>query len=74
MENKKDMDKIEKCCNRNCFKNHCARHWKNHKDPDAWNLNPYDQSKCPKYLPKFAVRDRNGYERIDGVITKKNTR
>lgn len=53
----KDKDKdIDKCCNPNCRKDHCAHHWMNHKKrAEAWNLNPYDEVKCPKYLPKFQV-------------------
>lgn len=51
-----EKETIDKCCNRNCYKDHCAHHWKNHRREDeGWNLNPYDQTRCPNYLPKFKV-------------------
>ena len=54
-ETMKDKD-IDKCCNPNCRKDHCAHHWRNHsKSAEAWNLNPYDEVKCPRYLAKFQV-------------------
>nr|DAR26200.1 MAG TPA: hypothetical protein [Caudoviricetes sp.] len=55
MEDKMTAEGDDKCCNRNCWKDHCARHWKNHDGVDAWNLNPYDQTRCANYLPKFRV-------------------
>ena len=54
-----DIDHSVMCCNRDCFKSHCARNWRNHNNTDAVNLNPYGEFKCPGYLPKFKVKTTN---------------
>ena len=52
------MDKIEKCCNPHCIKDHCAHHRSGFKDVEAeeWDMNPENAFKCECYLAKFKVK------------------
>lgn len=57
---------LRNCCNHNCYKTHCARHWKRHKDENAINMNPYDEFKCKHYAPSFARRRKEQCVQIEG--------
>lgn len=52
------------CCNPNCTKTHCAKHWENHQQiAVAEDLNPDNRFKCPAYAPRFKSR-LSRYEKI----------
>lgn len=57
------IDRVGRCSNRRCIKNHCARHWKNNLERvEAKDLNGSNDFKCANYLAKFTVSgvDENG--------------
>ena len=60
-----------RCSNRDCFKSHCWRHWKNHDGAGASNLNPYGETMCPYYLSKFEVDRVERTKRIRQTHTHK---
>lgn len=54
------IDRVGRCSNRRCIKNHCARHWKNNSERvEAKDLNESNSFKCAYYLPKFTVSGVN---------------
>jgi len=53
----KKKDDGSRCGCTACFKYHCVRHRRNHKDKDAPDLNPYGEARCPRYLPRHAVTE-----------------
>ena len=63
-----DIDHSVMCCNRDCFKSHCARHWRNHNNTEAVNLNPYGEFKCPGYLPKVKRREYAGRDFMNDYL------